>query len=70
MDNIYLEDYGLKHKGLYRNKETKSLYFIIDIGNAPDGQIMVIYRSYEELGPIFIREVNEFKEKFTHVNKP
>jgi hypothetical protein len=68
--NIYPEDFGLTYKGIYENKETKGKYFIIDVGyDCTHEQIMVIYRSYEVCGPVYLREINDFKQKFTYEGK-
>lgn len=51
--------------GIYKNKKTgkeyKVLFTAINCTNAQDGQEMVVYLGE---GKIFVREINEFFEKF------
>jgi hypothetical protein len=60
---------------LYRNKKKGTLYKLIGTAinctNAQDGQIMLIYEPYEqeEEHLVFVRERNEFYEKFELVDK-
>ena len=53
---------------LYRNNKTGNLYRVIgtvtNTTNAQDGQIMYLYKSVNN-GMSFVREVEEFKNKFT-----
>lgn len=52
---------------LYRNKKNGNLYIyhgeVINCTNENDGQVMVSYGSMEK-GEKFVREKNEFFEKF------
>lgn len=54
-----------KKSGIYKNKKTgneyKVLFTVINCTNAEDGQEMVAYIGG---GKIFVREINEFFEKF------
>ena len=60
---------------LYRNKKKGTLYKLIGTAinctNAQDGQIMLIYEPYEQKEEhlVFVRERNEFYEKFELVDK-
>ena len=56
-----------KHINVVINKKNCKKYFIINKSirnctNAQDGQIMIMYRNEE--GEIFVREFNEFWDKF------
>lgn len=56
-------------KSLWRHKKTGNIYEVsymevINCTNAQDGQIMVLYKRG---GKTFVREINEFKEKFEPV---
>jgi hypothetical protein len=59
--------------GMYKNKKTGNLYGVlgeaINSTNAQNGQIMVSYFTLDENVEykIFVREKNEFLEKFTAV---
>lgn len=63
---------------IFRNKKTKNLYKIkdkvINTTNAQDGQIMILYEplniNVDKDGNklIFVREQNEFYEKFEEVD--
>jgi hypothetical protein len=53
----------------YRHKKTGKLYYVIDMGrdctNSRDGVRVVIYRDpNDDTLPLFVREVNEFHERF------
>ena len=56
---------------IYINNKTKHRYVVIDSSiinatNAQDGQVMVLYKTCdEEITQYFVREYNEFFEKFT-----
>ena len=58
---------------LYRNKKKGTLYKLIGTAinctNAQDGQIMLIYEPVEGEHLVFVRERNEFYEKFELVDK-
>ncbi len=56
----------------YRNNKNGNLYEVIredviNCTNANDDQIMVLYKSLEHPEMLFVREINEFKIKFTLV---
>ena len=59
-----------KHALCYKHKKTGNLYWkvgeCINATNANDGQPMIIYRHAD--GMMFVREVNEFYEKFVIVS--
>lgn len=59
-----------KHELCYKHKKTGNLYWkvgeCINATNANDGQQMVIYRNAD--GMNFVREVNEFYEKFVAIS--
>lgn len=59
-----------KHALCYKHKKTGNLYWkvgeCINATNANDGQHMVLYRNAD--GMMFVREVNEFYEKFVIVS--
>ena len=58
--------------GTYKNNKTGDLYevieFAINATNAQDGQEMVIYKKVDK-DQKFVREKNEFFEKFTYNEK-
>ncbi len=61
--------------GRWKNKETGTLYDVVRIvtncTNAQNDQLMVEYQPYEYIGdkiPTYVRETNEFLEKFEKVN--
>ena len=54
----------------YRNNKNGNIYEVIredviNCTNANDDQIMVMYKSLEHPEKLFVREINEFKIKFT-----
>ncbi len=54
----------------YRNNKNGNIYEVIredviNCTNANDGQVMVMYKSIEHPEMLFVREINEFKIKFT-----
>lgn len=58
---------------LFRNKKTGKMYDMlykaIDCTNARDGTRVVVYRKHEDYsGVVFVRELEEFYEKFEIVN--
>lgn len=57
---------------LFRNKKTQQYYKVesiaIDATNARDGSTVVVYRRSSTYSPIFVRDMDEFKEKFEEVN--
>lgn len=59
-----------RHVLCYKHKKTGNLYWkvgeCINATNANDGQQMVLYRNAD--GMKFVREVNEFYEKFVIVS--
>jgi hypothetical protein len=52
----------------YINKKTKEIYKIIDLAinttNKDEGNTMVIYLSVQDNTRIYVREYDEFNEKF------
>jgi hypothetical protein len=60
------------NKRIWRNNKTGHLYQVegtaIDATNATNGRRMVRYRTTGDSPPEwYVREIREFKEKFTHV---
>ena len=54
----------------YRNNKNGNIYEVIredviNCTNANDDQVMVMYKSLEHPEMLFVREINEFKIKFT-----
>ena len=59
--------------GIYKHKKTGKIYQVgggikvLNTTNAQDGQEMVMYVDPNKPFQIYVREISEFKEKFTLV---
>lgn len=57
---------------LYRNKKTQQYYRIeniaVDCTNDRDGRSVIVYIRDGTYSPVFVRDLEEFKEKFEEVN--
>lgn len=55
----------------YRNKKNKHIYVMlyqaVDCTNARDGTLVVVYRHESNQNQIFVRDADEFYEKFEPV---
>ena len=59
---------------VYINNKTKEEYIVVGIcintTNSVDGQMMIMYKRYDpQNSPYYVRECNEFYEKFTKVEE-
>jgi len=56
----------------YRNKKNGKIYIreknVINATNSNDGEVMVLYRPEEDYENWYVREINEFYEKFDKEN--
>lgn len=56
----------------YKNKKNGKIYIkeknVINATNSNDGEVMVLYRPEEDYENWYVREVNEFYEKFDKEN--
>lgn len=57
---------------IFRHKKTGNIYhrlfYAVDATNERDGTAVVCYHREETLNQIFVREINEFYEKFEEVD--
>jgi len=58
---------------LYKHNKTGHCYKLVETcinaTNKDEGKVMVIYRSVEGPEITFVRDLNEFNEKFTKITK-
>lgn len=58
---------------LYRNKKNGYLYrvydSVVDATNSTEGRIMILYGPLDSDKPLFVRDRDEFREKFEKVDQ-
>lgn len=60
----------------FRHNKTGNLYralyskVVVNATNAQDGQEMILYERVGQPGTFYVREYNEFLQKFTMVTEP
>lgn len=63
----------IENNSLWINNKNKKNYTVIqealDCTNQRDGLVVVVYRSYENPEMLFVREKEEFLQKFTNLQE-
>lgn len=58
---------------LFRNKKTQQYYKVkaiaVDATNSRNGNSVIVYIRDGTYSPVFVRDMDEFKEKFEEVNE-